>query len=131
MQKKRGRKSSAELATLRPVPTPLPKRSPSHPAPFHLQPETKVWWDAVCMEYALEEHHRRILQAACEAWDRFQQARAAIAEHGLTYNDQNGCPRPRPEVGIERDSRLAFARLVASSTSMFRRRAMIGFGRRL
>ena len=86
--------------------------SPSHPAPSHLHPETKAWWDLVVTEYALEAHHLRLLQAAGESWDRFQQARAAIAEHGLTYDDPDGCPKTWPEVAIERDSRLAFARLV-------------------
>lgn len=62
--------------------------------------------------YALEEHHERLLTLACEAWDRAEQAREALLEHGLTYVDRFDCPRPRPEVAIERDSRIGFARLV-------------------
>jgi len=49
------------------------------PAPDHLQPATKQWYSSVLSTNALEEHHRRLLQAACEAWDSMQAARAAIA----------------------------------------------------
>jgi hypothetical protein len=41
-----------------------------------------------------------------------QAAREAIATHGITYQDRFGAPRVRPEVAIERDARLAFARLI-------------------
>jgi len=63
-------------------------------------------------DYLLEPHHLRLLQAAVEAWDRYQQARAALAKHGLTFEDEKGMVRARPEVAIERDSRIAFARLI-------------------
>jgi phage terminase small subunit len=49
---------------------------------------------------------------AAESWDRCQQARQAIQKHGLTFDDRFGTPKARPEVAIERDSRLAFARLL-------------------
>jgi hypothetical protein len=60
----------------------------------------------------LESHHLRLLVLAGEAWDRGQQARAAIAEHGPVYTDRFGQPTVRPEISIERDSRIAFARLL-------------------
>jgi len=41
------------------------------------------------------------------------QVRQAIERHGLTYHDPKRGPRMRPVVVIERDSRAAFARLVA------------------
>jgi P27 family predicted phage terminase small subunit len=66
----------------------------------------------VVRDYDLEPHHLRLLQAACEAWDRYQQARMALAEHGLTFTDEKGMVRARPEAAIERDARTAFARLV-------------------
>jgi hypothetical protein len=49
---------------------------------------------------------------AGEAWDRGCQACEALAEHGMTYDDRFGCPHARPEVAIERDSRIAFSRLI-------------------
>jgi P27 family predicted phage terminase small subunit len=80
--------------------------------PRHLQPTTKRWWRSVVDEWVLNEHHVRILSLACEAWDRGQQAREILEREGLTYVDRFGQPTARPEVAIERDSRLAFARLV-------------------
>jgi phage terminase small subunit len=81
-------------------------------APKHLQPKTRKWWEAIVAGFVFEEHSIRILTLAAEAWDRGVQAREAIAEHGTVYSDRFGCPRTRPEVAIERDSRLAFARLI-------------------
>ena len=81
-------------------------------APKHLTAPTRQWWEAVCEQWELEDHHRRLLTLAGESWDRAVQARKAIAEQGLTYNDRFGTPRARPEISIERDSRLAFARLL-------------------
>jgi phage terminase small subunit len=109
---KRGRKSAADLAVVRAEPEAIPSRPGAIPAPSHLQPETQEWWLRVVTDYALEPHHLRLLQAAGEAWDRSQQAREAIAGHGLTFIDAQGSPRSRPEIAIERDSRIAFARLI-------------------
>lgn len=81
-------------------------------APGYLKDATRKWWRNVVKEYELEPHHIRILTLAAEAWDRGQQARQIIAEEGLTYEDRFGQPRARPEVAIERDSRIGFARLV-------------------
>jgi len=79
-------------------------------APEHLQQPTREWFARVTSDYDLEPHHVRLLTLASEAWDRCVQARTALAEHGLTYTDRFGAPRSRPEVAIERDSRLAFCR---------------------
>ncbi len=81
-------------------------------APAHLSKMSRAWWRRVSIDYGLEEHHERLLTACCEAWDRMAEAREALSEHGTTYLDRFGQPRARPEVTIERDSRLAFARLV-------------------
>jgi hypothetical protein len=39
-------------------------------------------------------------------------AREALKQHGMTYLDRFGAPHARPEIAIERDCRIAFARLV-------------------
>jgi phage terminase small subunit len=84
----------------------------SFSAPEHLRADTRQWWRTVADEYALESHHLRLLTLAAEAWDRGVEAREAIARHGTVYVDRFDQPRARPEVAIERDSRIAFARLV-------------------
>jgi phage terminase small subunit len=81
-------------------------------APPHLRPDTAAWWQAVAADYALEQHQLRILTLSAEAWDRCTEAREALAKNGTTYVDRFQQPRARPEVSIERDSRIAFARLV-------------------
>ena len=81
-------------------------------APVHLRNDTATWWEQVVNGYELEPHHVRLLTLAAETWDRCQQAREAIDKHGMTFSDRFDQPRPRPEVAVERDSRIAFARLL-------------------
>jgi P27 family predicted phage terminase small subunit len=81
-------------------------------APKHLAAATRAWWDDVMGEFALEQHHVRLLTLAGEAWDRGQQARQVLEKTGLIFEDRFGQPKTRPEVAIERDSRIAFARLL-------------------
>lgn len=81
-------------------------------APEYLEEKTRIWWELVNKEYELEEHHIRLLTLAAEAFDRCQQAREILAKEGLTYLDRFKQPRARPEVAIERDCRIAFARLI-------------------
>ena len=89
------------------------KRESDRPEPpSHLRPETAAWWRSVQQDFDLEPHHLRLLRLACEAWDAGQQAREALSHHGTTYVDRFGQPRARPEVAIERDSRIAVARLL-------------------
>ena len=80
--------------------------------PPHLTEQTRSWWRSVVKEYVLEMHHLRLLQAACEAWDRLQQARELLSRDGLVVEGREGGVRPHPAVAIERDSRIGFARLV-------------------
>lgn len=88
------------------------KKRPKQKPPGHLSKQGKDWWLWVTNEFELEEHHFKLLTAACESWDRTQQARRRLKKYGLTYQDRFGAPRARPEVSIERDNRLAFARLL-------------------
>lgn len=81
-------------------------------SPPHLAPETADWWRAVLEEFLLEPHHKRLLRLACEAWDRCQQAREILDRDGLTTQTESGGLKAHPCIGIERDARLAFARLL-------------------
>ncbi|RWE25323.1 MAG: hypothetical protein EOS41_12355 [Mesorhizobium sp.] len=80
--------------------------------PSHLSKAAKKWWKQVVADYDLDAHHIHLLQLACQALDRGTAAREVIDSDGMTYTDRFGCPRARPEVAVERDSRIAFARLV-------------------
>lgn len=102
-------KENRTLCSVKAEPSPV---QTSFSAPKHLRPDTAAWCETVARDYALEPHHRRILILAAESWDRCVEAREAIARHGAVYVDRFDQPRARPEVAIERDSRVAFARLV-------------------
>jgi phage terminase small subunit len=81
--------------------------------PRGLRRATRAWWLSVVETYQLEDHHVRLLTLAAESWDRAQEARDAIRKHGLTYEDPKlRRPVARPEVAIERDSQIRFARLL-------------------
>jgi phage terminase small subunit len=81
--------------------------------PNYLRIPTKKWWKSVVCKWLLEDHHIRLLTLAAGAWDRAEQARELLAKYGLTFEDPKlKRPVARPEVAIERDSRLAFARLL-------------------
>jgi phage terminase small subunit len=82
-------------------------------APAHLRPDTRAWWQSVHLDYDLGEHHSRLLTMACEAWDRPCQAREILAKDGIVIGGREAAARPHPAVAIERDARIAFARLVA------------------
>ena len=80
--------------------------------PKHLRPTTRRWWRDVAEEFELEPHHLRLLTLAAEAWDRGLQARETIEQEGAYFTDRFKCPRVHPAVGVERDSRIGFARLL-------------------
>jgi phage terminase small subunit len=86
-------------------------RTPS-PAPADLSAAMQRWWGEVVKEHDLEPHRLHLLVLACWAYDRCEEARLAIAQHGATYSDRFNAPRAHPLIAIERDSRLAFARLL-------------------
>jgi P27 family predicted phage terminase small subunit len=108
----RGRKSASEIA-MPPPPVRLVEPAPLElPAPPpHLTPETADWWRAIVSDYDLEIHHLRLLESACDAWDRMVQARAEVLRDGITVEGPQGL-KQHPAVMVERDARIAFARLV-------------------
>jgi P27 family predicted phage terminase small subunit len=92
--------------------SPKPTKAPRPRPPQHLREQTRKWWAAIVDEYELESHHLRLLSLACAAWDRASAAREVIDADGAVYQDRFGQPKARPEVAIERNSMIAFARLM-------------------
>jgi P27 family predicted phage terminase small subunit len=82
------------------------------PPPAHLSPSAANWWRSAVDRYVLEEHHLRLLQLACEAWDEAQKAREQLQKEGYTVPTRDGGLRAHACVAIERDTRLACARLI-------------------
>jgi P27 family predicted phage terminase small subunit len=80
--------------------------------PEHLSEDMRSWWRQITEIFILENHHVRLLQLACEAWDRQVAARQILAEEGLTIETGTGSRKPHPAVGIEREAKTQFARLL-------------------
>jgi phage terminase small subunit len=81
--------------------------------PKYLKPATRRWWRSVVETWELDEHHIRLLTLAASAWDRSEEAREILAAQGLIFTDDKiNRLQAHPCVAIERDSRLAFARLL-------------------
>jgi phage terminase small subunit len=116
---KRGRKSEAELVALSVVQPRVgaDRELASHdrpPPPPHLSAESKAWWHRVLADYEIAEHALRTLQAACESWDLKETARASLVEHGLTFTDDHGMVRPRPEVAIAKKATTIYLRALGA-----------------
>jgi phage terminase small subunit len=77
-----------------------------------LKPATVKWVEGVMAEYDLEEHHRRLVVLAARSWDRGDEAREKLEAEGLMVSDKWGIPHAHPMIAVERDSRIAFARLL-------------------
>jgi phage terminase small subunit len=79
--------------------------------PAHLSDTARTFWVEIVSTWQLEAHQLELLRLAAEALDRCEEARRSIAKDGLIVEGRYG-PRQHPAAAIERDSRLAFARLV-------------------
>jgi hypothetical protein len=77
-----------------------------------LEPATKKWVESVLRSWELEPHHKKLLLLAAQHFDRAQNARLVIQRDGAVYSDRFGCPKVRPEILIEKDSSICFARLL-------------------
>jgi hypothetical protein len=76
-------------------------------APTHLSAEARGFWNLIMQEYDLEPDARFLLRAACENWDRAQQAREMIARDGLVMDGKR-----HPAVDVEKQAYGLFLRAV-------------------
>jgi hypothetical protein len=90
----------------------VPAANVTDPKPAaHLSRRAKELWVQVTRDYVLESHNLELLRIALEALDRCEEARKILASEGIIALDRYGAPKAHPAVAIERDSRLAAARL--------------------
>jgi hypothetical protein len=81
--------------------------------PVGLSEASAEWWRHTTSTWHLEAHHLRLLEAAARAWDRSEEARAAIElAGGPFFNDRFGQPRQHPAVRVEIESRRQFTSLL-------------------
>ena len=91
------------------VPAPGPEEDP--PAPVHLA-RSAALWASICAAFVLDPHQLELLLRLCEAADLADKAREQVAAEGLTTTDRYSQVKAHPAVNIERDARLAVARLM-------------------
>ncbi len=72
----------------------------------------KLWVETLDVYDLPDEHHRRMLSAACEQLTRADQCREEIARQGLSFTDRFGQPRPNPLIAEERSCLGVFRLLV-------------------
>lgn len=74
--------------------------------PGHLKAPAKRLWAQMMADYEIEEAAgMALLQTACEAFQRCDDARKIIRREGAVIVDRFDQPKPHPAVAIERDAR--------------------------
>jgi phage terminase small subunit len=111
------------------------KKAKLHRAPQHLRAAMRSWWRSVNENFELDDHHRLLLTAACEALDRAEEARLTLLNEGSFFTDRHGARKVHPAVNVERDNRALFSRLLRelqldTSADAPRPPALSGYGRR-
>lgn len=75
-------------------------------APKHLRAEARRLWKRLTDDYQIDDAGGlALLQAACEAFQRADEARKLIDQDGAVIVDRFGQQKPHPAISIERDSR--------------------------
>lgn len=81
--------------------------------PAWLSAKSRRWFTAVAGQFVFEtEAEWSLLEQAAGVLDRLDEARAAIAEHGLLVPTGQGGLKPNPAANLERDNRILLARLL-------------------
>ncbi len=80
--------------------------------PAHLSARSKAFFRKLVSEYALSTAQLELLRRCCESMDRADQAIRVLEAEGVVVVDRHGQSKAHPAAGLERDSRLAVARLL-------------------
>jgi P27 family predicted phage terminase small subunit len=80
-------------------------------APAHLSKRSRALWVEITARFTLEPTELELLRLALEAVDRCEEARQVLAAEGITSVGRYGQRLAHPACAIERDARLAAARL--------------------
>lgn len=76
--------------------------------PDHISDEMRDFASKLVDLYEFKDAQLKMLQQACEAWDRSQEAAQILDEEGLTMRDRFGQEKARPENQIEQSNRSQF-----------------------
>lgn len=81
-------------------------------APRGLSTRSRRFWNTITAEWSLDVQYLELLRQCCQAMDRVDEARTVLEREGLTVVDRYGQTKPHPCVNVERDARIAVARLI-------------------
>lgn len=74
--------------------------------PRHLSAEARKLWAKLTADFVLDDAAGALLlQSACEAFDRLQEARKLIDKEGAVLRDRWGQAKAHAACGVERDAR--------------------------
>lgn len=91
--------------------TAVPSNPSQSAAPKHLKPATRAWFDQIVSDFELESQHMRILQLAAESVGRLRKLARCNRRAWIYFRDKrHGDIKPRPEVAIMQNSRIALLR---------------------
>lgn len=78
----------------------------SEAVPKHLKGDAKAMWQRLRHDFQIDDAAGlALLQAACEAFQRAQEARVAIDADGAVLSDRFGQRKQHPAIATERDAR--------------------------
>jgi P27 family predicted phage terminase small subunit len=80
-------------------------------SPDHLTDHSRDLWEQLTGSLVLEPTELELLRLALEALDRCEQARTILVRDGIVATNRYGALVAHPCVAIERDSRIAAARI--------------------
>ncbi len=104
--------SRAGKAITAPVRAPFLDADLNPEPPVDLRPATRAWWAEVAHTFVLEVHALASLTAAARLWDRAEAARELIEAEGFVLKGRFGDGKVHPALKAERDSLMAFSRLL-------------------
>jgi P27 family predicted phage terminase small subunit len=79
--------------------------------PKHLSASSRALWMKITTSFVLEPTEVEVLRLALGALDRCEDGRRILAAEGIVSTGRYGQKLAHPAVAIERDSRIAVARL--------------------
>lgn len=81
--------------------------------PHNLGVAGRLFWRNVLGEFEIFDYHQlRLLEGACQCWDRIIEARATIKKEGMYFTDRFGQPKEHPAHATERNNKILMSRLL-------------------
>lgn len=74
-------------------------------------PESRKLWRDIQSHYDLESFHLKLLQCACECFDRIVDCRKILDSEGLVVTDTYKRSKEHPAAGLELKNKALLARL--------------------